>query len=173
MLTRAEVMESLLRTGAMRIGPSTIRRLMSFAISPLAAADQPMWIVRTWEGQKFEFLPDEVIKAVDTFIDCQPNYLEFPDADKLREMSRQDKEAEYKSWCEQLVADLQGIAKLILQAQEEGKHTISFDITPDNERNLRRFFAERHYRVTIQDKQDGSGFKVCTLDWMPRNIRRR
>lgn len=177
MLTREQVLVALLLEGAMRRGDSVIYRDLKAPRGFMCADEIFIWNVRTLDGRLLEFADEDVLEAVDTFINCQPAIIEFPDADELREFNKRTLEAEYKQWCESHAEYLAMIASAILQAYAKGKRTIEFDL-PRNEAegNYLRYFKERHYDVRIQKYSDENvekrGYRLCKLDWSSTPRRR-
>ena len=157
MLTRELVLKELLINQAFRIGQSIIYRL----------PETNEWRVKTWDSMLHTFDFMNIDEAVDTFIACQP-IVEVPDADELRELNHQVKEAEYKQWCEKNQHVLHVLSQRILIANEDGQRTINFDIPVyDTEGNYRRYFEERHYKVIIQKygNSDYERVMLCKIYW--------
>ena len=169
MLTREKVLAELAVHGRMQTGSSMIYNQRISSGGFMCAEDIYIWRVRTCDAL-YEFMDEDVISAVDTFIQCQPPAVEFPDANELRELNKQEKEAAYNQWCEEHIRELQTIARSIYQANTFGKRTIEFDIPRnDTEGHYKRYFKERHYDVTIQqysdENTDKRGLALCRLEW--------
>lgn len=178
MLTREKVLVELAVNGAMRIGESAIFRQCTSPGGFMCGEDIFEWKVRSWDGSRTTYCEEDVLEAVDMFIRCQVNVLDFPDADELREVNKQAKEAEYKQWCEEHEHELRIIASGIHKANAIGRRTIEFDVPcKDTEGNYRRYFTGRHYDVTMQkyseERVEKRGYMLCKLDWSATLSRRR
>lgn len=138
----------------------------------MCADDIPIWIVQQG-SELFKFAAEDLIEAVDKFIDLTQSMsrkIDFPDADELRELNKQASEAAYNQWCAEHTDELQTIAQSILQANAAGKRTIRFDVPlEDTKGKYRRYFTERHYEVVIQrysdERVEKRGLALCTLSW--------
>lgn len=169
MLTREMVLAELAINGSMRIGESAIFRHHVNA-HEIYSNDIFAWKIRKWDGAGLVFCEEDILDAVDAFIECQPAMLEFPDADELRELNQRAKDAEYNQWCEEHAEELHVIADGILKANAVGRRTMEFFIPrEDTEGNYQRFFKERHYNVTILHNAIATGEKLklplCRIDW--------
>ena len=161
MLTREMVLAELAINGSMRIGESAIFRHHVNA-HEIYSNDIFAWKIRKWDGAGLVFCEEDILDAVDAFIECQPTILEFPDANELRELNQQAKDAEYKQWCEEHINELQVIANGILQANALGRRTMHFQIPPnDTEGNYLRYLKERHYEVGTRQNE-------CRVSWIAK-----
>lgn len=177
MLTREKVLAELAVNGAMRVGESAIFRQCASTGGFMCAEEIFVWKVRKWDQSTTTYCEEDVLEAVDMFISCQPPLLDFPDAEELRELNKQAKEAEYNQWCEDHQYELSVIGGGILKVNALGKRTMEFDVPlKDAEGSYKRYFKERHYDVTIQkyseERVEKRGYMLCRLDWSMSGKRR-
>lgn len=164
-LNREFVLTELLKEDVVRVGKATIRKV----VEPSHLSGEPLtvFVVTTWDGEEVNFQDEDILEAVDCFINRIPKQVDMPDADMLRRVNYQVEEAEYHQWCEQKSSVLAKIAQDIYAANKDKQFKLEVTIEAVERANYYRYFKLLHYEVTMQTYGNPSRKDelLMTLDW--------
>lgn len=96
-----------------------------------------------------KFADKAILENVDCLIDPVSKQINIPDADMLRRVNYQVKEAEYYYWCAQKSSSLAKIATNIYSANYNKQFKLEVIIDKEDQDNYYRYFKALHYEVTM------------------------